>query len=135
MNLHFSPMEFVKTCKRKLGLLVEDDRPPIRGLVAASRERLRLADIAEQFVQNLYYPILIEKLEYMANELYAEFEAGKIEKETFFRVNATIKDISEHPYKLMQQGREAQATMQEWDEQGLTAEVADADAALARGGQ
>ena len=135
MNLHFSPKELVKTCKQKFGLIPLEKAKVTRGMIAPLRECMTLANISEEFTKNLYYPVMIEFLELLSQKLYADFQEKRITAEAFFKGGEILKEIAEHPFKLIEQGRKAQATLQEWDEQGQTQEVADADAALAQGGQ
>jgi len=138
MNLRYSPLSaFKKWMDSRAGKppRVVDALSPSEGVIAEYRLAVELQDAAEAFVKTRYHRAFLEFLEIRAGKLYDDFRAGKYEKDAYFALADLLKDISEHPIRLIRSGQAAAKQLGDWDQRGLTHEVAAADASRARGDQ
>jgi hypothetical protein len=106
---------------------------PDPGILSDLRLAVDLAQEAESFIHTKYHGVLIEFLELRATKLYDAFEKDEIDKAAYFKSAELLKDIAEHPFRLIRGGQVASAKISEWDQQGLTSAVADADASFSQG--
>jgi len=135
MNVRFSPKAAIEKFRQAIGL--GDQSKVIRpeqGVLHAKHEEIRYGQIAEDAIGTNYFRELFgDFLEIKSERALQDFRAGEIDQKAFFYIGDLLKDIAEHPYKLIQNGRRATAQISEWEKQGLTEMVAAADAELAEG--
>lgn len=112
---------------------VVDAITPTEGVLSEYRLAVELQEAAEAFVKTRYHRALLDFLELRAGKLFDDFRAGKYEKDAYFALADLLKDVSEHPIKLIRSGQAAAKQLGDWDQHGLTREVAAADASRARG--
>lgn len=136
MNLHFSPKKWVDGWKERLGRAETGKVITLeKGVIRVQRECMRYGEIAETYLKTEYHQqLFLDFLEDISEGFYNKFKAGEIDQQTFFTIGEVLKNISEHPYRLIDQGQKAATQLREWDEQGLTEQVAAADATFAQGG-
>ena|GEM_PF-5853235 len=133
----YSPLAAVKAWLRKRAgadpAKVRVIEAPAPGILQDLRLAVQWAEEAEKFIRSPYHDIFVEWLELRASKLYEEFEKGAFEKETYFKAAGLIKDVAEHPFQLIRSGQVAANQIREWDQHGLTGQVADADAFHSKG--